>query len=497
MQLTGRVFLVLLALCWACAWASLGVQVVGLFGAHGVAPATALMDAARRALGDAGPWRLPTLFWWVAPTDRVLVGTCAAGVLLALAVAVGVAPRAALVASWVLYLSMLAVGEPFLSFQWDALLCETTLVAIFLAPPGLRPFASGPGLPADAAGPRAIGAAPVWLGRWLLFRLMLLSGVVKLLAEPAGMPGPRPWHDLTALGWHWWTQPLPTPLAWWAAQLPATLQKAACAAMFAIELAGPCTLFAPRPVRRAGVAALLLLQALIALTGNYGFFNLLTVTLCVLGLDDDLLLRVPLVRRLAPRADPAPPAPWRRAAFAPVAAALVALSLVPSLARVGMAALLPPPLVAAWRAVAPLESINAYGLFARMTTERDEVILEGSDDGRTWREYEFRWKPGDPDRSWPRWVAPHMPRLDWQMWFAALSRVERQPWVEALMQRLLEGEPTVLALLGTNPFPDHPPRLVRATRWSYRFSTPEERAATGRVWERTRIGPYAPARSAS
>jgi hypothetical protein len=384
---------------------------------------------------------------------------------------------------------MLAVGEPFLSFQWDALLCETTLIAIFVAPPGLRPFA--------AARPRAIAPTPVWLERWLLFRLMFLSGLVKLLAEPSGIPGPRPWHDLTALGWHWWTQPLPSPLAWWAARLPTSLQRAQCAAMFAIELGAPWTLFLPRPARRAGVVALLLLQVLIALTGNYGFFNLLTIALCVLGLDDDLLGRVPLVRRLAPRVEPTPPARWRRAAFALLAVALVLLSLVPSLARLGMGALLPTRLVAAWRVVAPLESINAYGLFARMTTERDEVVVEGSDDGETWREYEFRWKPGDPDRSRPRWVAPHMPRLDWQMWFAALSRYEHEPWLDRFMQRLLEGEPTVLALLAENPFPDHPPRLVRATRWSYRFATPEEHAVSGRVWERTLVGPYAPARSGS
>jgi hypothetical protein len=488
-QLTGRVFLVLLALCWACAWASLEVQVVGLFGAHGLVPATATVAAVRHALAGAPSIRFPTLFWWIPPTDAVLVAACAVGVLLAVAVAAGVAPRAALLASWVLYLSVLAVGEPFLSFQWDALLCETTLIAIFLAPPGLRPFAG--------ARPRAIGAAPVWLERWLLFRLMFLSGVVKLLAEPPGMPGPRPWHDLTALVFHWWTQPLPTPLAWWAAQLPMAFQRAACAAMFAIELVAPWTLFLWRPVRRAGVAALVLLQVLIALTGNYGFFNLLTLTLCVLGLDDQLLARVPLVRRLAPRDALLSPAPWRRAAFAPLAAALVLLSLVPTLARVGMARLLPGGLVAAWRTVAPLESVNAYGLFATMTTERDEVILEGSDDGTTWREYGFRWKPGNPDRSRPGWVAPHMPRLDWQMWFAALSRWEREPWLDVLMRRLLAGEPTVLALLGENPFPDHPPRLVRATRWRYRFATPEERAATGRTWERTLVGPYGPVHGGS
>ena len=401
-------------------------------------------------------------------------------------VAVGVAPRAGLALSWVLYLSLLAVGDPFLSFQWDALLSEATLVAIVLAPPGLRPF---------GAQPRAIGAAPMWLERWLLFRLMLLSGLVKLLAEPGGTPGLRPWHELTALGFHWWTQPLPTPLAWWAARLPEVTQQGACAAMFAIELGAPWTLFAPRAVRHIGVALLVLLQVLIALSGNYGVFNLLTVTLCVCGLDDGVLSRVPALRRLAPRSVPAPPPAWRRAAVVPVAAAIVALGLVPTLGRLGLGALLPAPLVAAWRAVAPLESSNAYGLFARMTTVRDEVVLEGSDDGTRWREYGFRWKPWDPERSWPRWVAPHMPRLDWQLWFAALSRVERQPWVERLMQRVLEGEPSVLALLGENPFQDRPPHLVRATRWRYRFSTPAERAATGQVWQRTLIGPYAPVRS--
>ena len=136
----------------------------------------------------------------------------------------------------------------------------------------------------------------------------------------------------------------------------------------------------------------------------------------------------------------------------------------------------------------PFHSTNAYGLFAVMTTERPEIDLQGSEDGIVWKSYTFRWKPGDVMRR-PEFCTPHLPRLDWQMWFAALGGDCRsQSWFLAFEQRLLEGSPAVLGLLGENPFPDHPPRFLRARLYSYRFTRKGDQA----WWKREEAGWFCP-----
>jgi hypothetical protein len=175
----------------------------------------------------------------------------------------------------------------------------------------------------------------------------------------------------------------------------------------------------------------------------------------------------------------------------PAAAALFLLSLVPFAGAFRAPASWLGPLPALQHILAPLRIVNGYGLFAVMTTSRPEIIMEGSADGRSWVLYEFRYKPGDPGRR-PPFVAPHQPRLDWQMWFAALGGYQRTPWVESFQARLLEGSPEVLGLLAENPFPGRPPRYVRATLWSYRFTSPEERRSSGEWWRREILGAYSP-----
>ena len=142
--------------------------------------------------------------------------------------------------------------------------------------------------------------------------------------------------------------------------------------------------------------------------------------------------------------------------------------------------------------IAPFRSINSYGLFARMTVDRPEIVIEGTNDGRTWSAYEFKWKPGDPSRP-PGFVAPHQPRLDWQMWFAALRSYERtgDRWFPRFLGKLLEGSPAVLELLETNPFPEAPPRWIRAVLYDYRFTDPATRRAEGLWWARHRVSLYA------
>jgi hypothetical protein len=236
----------------------------------------------------------------------------------------------------------------------------------------------------------------------------------------------------------------------------------------------------PRRLRIAGGWVTIVFQLVIALTGNYTFFNFLTIVLCIPLFDDQHLYG--LFRRRVPPTEDAP-RQWRWATL-PVGALLIAIGTLQLLAMIGIVGRAP--------AVFPsLIIVNRYGLFAVMTTSRPEIVIEGSDDSQEWKAYEFKFKPGEVS-SPLRWVAPYQPRLDWQMWFAALTRQENTPWFSRLIQRLLEGSPEVLKLLANNPFPDKPPRLIRAVMYDYHFSDSATRRSTGAVWTRQLLGGYFP-----
>jgi hypothetical protein len=365
-----------------------------------------------------------------------------------------------------------SAGQIFFDYQWDALLLESTLVAVFLVP--WRLWRSERGYE-----PPRLARYLVW---WLLFRLMLLSGIVKLGS------GDPTWRDLTALAFHFQTQPLPTPLAWYAHQLPDWLLKAGCAGMFAIELLAPLCIPGPRAARHAAALAMVALQLLIALTGNYAFFNLLSVGLCLTCLDDDWF------RRIHWGVDQAEAASTAAVRSKPVllrwfAAMSVGITFFLSVAAVYPGAARSPLVRFVAEDIGPLRSFNDYGLFAVMTVERPELVIEGSDDGTDWREYELPFKPVATARR-PGWAAPYQPRLDWQLWFAALESPENNIWVETLCERLLRGDPAVLGLFRNNPFPGHPPRYARVVRYRYEFTNPRERTLTGNWWRRTPLDFY-------
>jgi hypothetical protein len=402
------------------------------------------------------------------------------------------------------------VGRDFLGFQWDSLLLETGFLALFLAPLQLLPR------PAREAPPSRLF---VWLLQLLLFKLMFSSGCVKLLS------GDPNWRNLTALTFHYQTQPLPPSTAWYANLLPLWFQKMSCAATFAIEIGAPFLIFTPRRLRFLGAALLVGLQGLILLTGNYAYFNWLSLALCLLLLDDFLLEKI-VPRKLRPdfpgqsrppdhveqafqpagsgdfpvassgvgsqavrkRSSPRWPFPL----LAVVAAVVLAASSFMLAITLGLRSPLLAPLGWVAGQLAPFRSVNNYGLFAVMTTQRNEIIVEGSNDGTNWLAYEFKYKPGDLRRR-PAFVAPFQPRLDWQMWFAALGRYQDNPWFENFCVRLLQGSPDVLALLAKNPFPYQPPRFIRAQFYDYRFTGPADRRATGAWWRREYIGEYMPA----
>jgi lipase maturation factor 1 len=472
--LSRWLFLRLLGVVYFVAFVSLALQITGLVGGHGILPAGEFLRGAHAAYGS-GAYRLFPTLCWLGASDGMLRLLGWAGAALALLLVAGVAQAPVLLLLWIFYLSLTVAGQTFLWFQWDGLLLETGLLSVLYAPGQLRP---------SLECERAPSTVMRWLVWGLLFRLMFLSGVTKLAS------GDPTWLHLTALDYHLWTQPLPTWPAWYAQWLPEWMHRGMTLAILAIELFVPWLIVVPERWggRRARVTACGLLvigQLAIALTGNYGFFNLLAIALCVSLLDDAALQRV-LPLRLA-AGDPEPR--WKQYAIrglAPLLALLAVLAFGREImqTRPGTGGPFANPLL---DAVAPLHSVNGYGLFRVMTTERFEIVIEGGADTVHWREYRFRWKPGDPARH-PGFVAPHMPRLDWQMWFAALNPEGARDWLVPLLRRLLEGAPEVLTLLGENPFPGAPPRYVRLVYYRYRFSTPTERATSRAWWQRERVG---------
>jgi hypothetical protein len=459
-ELVSFLFLRLLGLIYLSAFVSFAVQAQGLIGSHGILPLAEFVNAVTQQYGTERFFLAPMVFW-LNDSDAAILAVSWAGAALSLLLVVNLFPRVCLLLLFVLYLSLVYAGQTFMTYQWDLFLLETGFAALLMS------FATMPG---------------IWLLRWLLFRFMFMSGVVKLLSGDAS------WRNLSALSYHFLTQPLPTPLAWYAARLPAGFLTFATGTMFVIELVLPFFIFAPRRLRFVAAFGILLLEFLILITGNYNWFNLQTMLLC-LPLFDDAALRRVLPRRLA-ELQPAPLKPRQavRIAVNTLAVLIVFCSLVRMDQRFGGTPPAWAQTVTDW--VQPLNITSDYGLFAIMTTTRREIVIEGSDDGVTWREYEFRYKPGDVTRA-PPWNIPHQPRLDWQMWFAALDNPQRLPWFWRFLERLLQNEPTVTALLARNAFADKPPTYVRAQFYDYTFAGTEEKAA-GQWWNRQLLGQYFP-----
>jgi lipase maturation factor 1 len=468
-DLTRQIFLRGLAIVYAIAFLSLRVQIDGLVGSRGILPIHSLLQRAQSELGNERYQLLPTLCW-LNDGNGCLHLLCIGGAAAGMLAAIGVAQLPAFVLMYAGYLSLCVAGQDFLSFQWDILLTEAGFLAIFLAPWQIWKTKAAPP-----------PSRPIlWLLRWLLFRVMFMSGVVKLSSgDPA-------WRSLTALQYHFQTQPLPTWTSWYAQQLPAWFQRVSCGGVFFFELLVPLLIFTPRRPRLAAFWLIIFFQLLIAATGNYGFFNLLTIVLC-LSLPDDAFWRWLLRLRPARAERPKSRLRWPRLVTIPVGAALLALTLPDFVGAFGTDFHWPAPFMEFRGWAEPFCIANGYGLFAVMTTTRPELIVQGSDDGIDWKTYDFKYKPCDV-RGRPVFTTPHMPRLDWQMWFAALGGPRDSPWLYYFLNTLLQGSPDVLALLADNPFPNHPPRYVRVVEYEYQFTTPAERAATGAWWRRDLVG---------
>ncbi len=479
-EISGWIFPRLVGLVFFCAFVSLWVQIDGLAGSRGILPVAAQLKAAGNQPVSAF-LQMPSLLWFSA-SDTALHWWLAAGTAASVLLIAGLVPAASAFVAWLCYLSFVTTVPVFLNFQWDALLLETGLLVVFYVP--WRRL--GPG----ASAPPRLGRLLVW---WLLFRLMFESGVVKLHGFDA--TGHNAWLDGTALAYHYFTQPIPAWTSWWAAQLPGWFHRACLIAVFAIELLLPFGIAGPRRLRMAAFWGFAVLMTLILLTGNYGFFNLLTLVLCLTLVDDESWPAS--IRRLLDRRNriPRPDAnalaerlhrillPW----FGAVVVFLTSVQLLLVLRAV------PAPWAApVLKPFLPLRSTNSYGLFSVMTTERPEITIEASADGRTWKPYVFRYKMSPDNKTLPLFL-PHMPRLDWQMWFAALEfRATGQVpgWILPLLSRLQERSQPVLGLLRPGGAADLEPRFFRLRLDLLTFTSRGASEASVRVWNAQPLPEY-------
>jgi Lipase maturation factor len=418
----------------------------------------------------------PSLFHWRC-SDGFARALAWLGILLSAAALTGLSESCPVLVSlttwlalWLLYLSFVNVGQAFYAFGWESMLVEATFLAAFLGPSSSEP-----------------SVIPILALRWMLFRTELGAGLIKIRHDSC-------WRDLTCLFYHYETQPLPNPLSVYFSRLPKIVHRFAVVFSHFVQLIAPFGLFAPQPFAAVASGFIMLHQMLLIVSGNYSWLNWLTIVLGVAGLSDGA------IRAVVPLATPslAPRSPAHDAVLYALAAAVVVLSIRPALNFFSRHQLMN-------YSYNPLHLINAYGAFGSVTRERYEVVLEGTDEenptaATRWREYEFKAKPGRVTRRPPQ-VAPYHLRLDWLMWFLPFSvtMAPRGPlvrgydvWFLRLVQKLLAGDRATLKLLAHDPWPERPPRFVRAAYYRYLFADRRERKTTGAYWQRTRLGEYLP-----
>ncbi len=406
----------------------------------------------------------PSLFHW-RYSDRILLVVAWSGIVLSIAVVAGATdlvptPVAMLVwlVLWGLYLSIVNVGQTWYSFGWETLLLEVGFLAVFLGNAQVAP-----------ARPLMI------LLIWILFRVEFGAGLIKMRGDPC-------WRDLTCLYYHHETQPMPNPLSWRAHHLPKLLHRVEAAGNHVAQLAVPWLLFFPQPIASLAAVAVLVTQGWLVLTGNFAFLNVATMLLAIPAFDDAALSRVVPVR----------PPPGELPAWYGVIVILVTILIVARSYRPARNLISRRQLMNS--SFDPLHLVNTYGAFGSVTKERYEVIVEGTDERvltpqTAWRAYGFKAKPGDVMRRPPQ-VAPYHLRLDWLMWFAAMSSPMYHEWFMPFLAKLLAADPGVLSLLRHDPFAGERPAFVRARLYLYRFTTPRERRETGAWWHRTEVGEY-------
>ena len=476
--LTRFVILRLLGFVYFIAFLAAANQIVPLVGKEGLLPATDFLGrvASHFDSRTQGFLQLPSLFWFDI-SDAFLRAVAWTGVGLSLVVLLGYANALLMAVLWFLYLSFIHIGQDWYGYGWEIQLLETGFLAIFLCPllDG-RPFPRRPP-------PRLV----IWLFRWLIFRIMLGAGLIKLRGDPC-------WRDLTCLYYHYETQPIPNPISWWLHFRPHWFHQFGVLWNHFIELVVPWFAFYPRRPRHIAGALLVSFQVVLILSGNLSFLNWLTIIPALACFDDSLLgkcLPQALNRWIASATESARPLRPQELTAAGLTVLVAALSIAP------VANMISPHQVMN-TSFNRLHLVNTYGAFGSVGQVRMEIVFEGTDEvtlteHTRWQEYEFRAKPGNPYRR-PAIVAPYQPRLDWQIWFAAMATPQEYPWTLHFVWKLLHNDPGTLSLIANNPFPAKPPRYIRAEYYEYHFAKPGD--PSGAWWERKRAGTWLPPLSA-
>ncbi|HUB65980.1 MAG TPA: lipase maturation factor family protein [Candidatus Methylacidiphilales bacterium] len=450
-------------------------QLIPLVGSNGLTPAPLFLERLRANGYDF--FSVPMLFWFNC-SDTALRVVPWIGLILSCVVLAGYANALMMATLWILYMSVAHVGQDWYGYGWEMQLSETGFLAIFLCPllDG-RPFPS-----------RAPPLPVIFLFRWLIVRIMLGSALIKLRGDTC-------WSDFTALYYFFETQPIPNPVSSWFHFLPHPLLRFGVGVTYAVELVSPFFAFWPRWGRTMAGVMMAGFQATLIVSGNFSFFNWLTILPALACLDDrfwGLFLPTYLKShateaRLAER----PNAAMRGAAWA-VTAVVSLLSIFP------VANLISPQQMMN-TSFEPFELVNTYGAFGTVGRDRPTIIFEGSDStdpatATDWKEYPYVAAPWDPKRA-PVQIAPYQPHLDWQLWFAAMDDFQHYPWTLNLVWKLLHNDPDTLSLFGGNPFPDHPPRYIRAVLYNYKFAKPGNPEHA--YWTRERLGLWLPPLSAA
>jgi len=468
--LTRFIFLRALGFVYFFAFLSLVKQLIPLLGENGLTPANKYLEALKPRFKNKfiAFWQIPTIFWFYI-SDNFMRILAWLGLILSFLLLIGFGNVITILLLWIIYLSFVHIGQVWYGYGWEGQLLETGFLAMFLVPLlDPRPFSNF-----------APSIAIIWLLLWITFRLHLGSGLIKFRADPC-------WRDLTCLNYHFETQPIPNPLSPYWHFLPKQILKLGVLWTHFVQIIVPFFLFIPGFPRIIAGLLLLLFQLQLIFGGNLSFLNAISIVAIIAAFNDNFLSQI-LPNFIVEKANEA-----SLAAIPAINYAAWALFLFVAILSIPVIRNLFSKYQYMNTSFNQFYLVNTYGAFGSVGRKRYELIVEGTDEetithNTRWKEYEFKAKPGNIHRRLPV-IAPYQPRIDWQIWFAAMQTPGQNPWMFKFIWKLLHNDRNTLSLIKENPFPDKPPKYIRVERYLYNFAPLRVNA----VWERERIGTWLP-----